>query len=74
MQNFSVALFPPTIPATGKPTFRIGTNEIYFGWPGHIKTEIFAHNDPYAERMLLEEKPLKRLGKLIIVAGGRGTH
>jgi dihydroxyacetone kinase-like protein len=62
-RTFGVALSPATVPTSGKPTFTIGENEMYFGIGAHgekgvKKTELLSAD---ATAKLLVEEVLKDL-------------
>jgi dihydroxyacetone kinase-like protein len=62
-RTFAVALSPATVPTSGKPTFTIGENEMYFGIGAHgekgvKKTELLSAD---ATAQILVEEVLKDL-------------
>lgn len=62
-RTFAVALSPATVPTSGKPTFTIGENEVYFGIGAHgekgvKKTELLSAD---ATAQILVEEVLKDL-------------
>jgi len=79
-RTFAVALSPATIPASGKPTFTIGENEIYFGIGGHgekgvKKTEILSA-DKTAEILvegIVKDLPFRSGDEVSVIVNGYGS-
>jgi dihydroxyacetone kinase-like protein len=79
-RTFAVALSPATVPTSGKPTFTIGENEIYFGIGAHgekgvKKTELLSA-DETAQILLdevLKDLPYRAGDEVNMIVNGYGS-
>ena len=79
-RTFAVALLPATVPTSGKPTFTIGENEMYFGIGAHgergvKKTELLSA-DATAQILVdevLKDLPYRKEDEVNIIVNGYGS-
>lgn len=79
-RTFAVALSPASIPATGKPTFEIGDDEMYFGIGGHgergVKKTKMLTADETTEILvdgIVKDLPFKRRDEVAVIVNGYGS-
>lgn len=79
-RTYAVALSPATVPTSGKPTFTLGENEIYFGIGAHgemgvRKTELLSADE--TTKLLVEpvvnDLPFKRGDEVNLIVNGYGS-
>lgn len=79
-RTFAVALSPATVPASGKPTFTIGENEMYFGIGAHgekgVKKTGLLSADETAEILVgavVEDLPFGSKDEANLIVNGYGS-
>jgi len=79
-RSFGVALSSATIPATGKPTFTLGENEMYFGIGAHgekgVKKTKMVSADETAEILMkgvVEDLPFRGGDEVGVIVNGYGS-
>jgi dihydroxyacetone kinase-like protein len=79
-RSYGVALSPATIPATGKPTFTLGEDEMYFGIGAHgekgVKRTKMRTADETAEMLVkgvVEDLPFRREDEVNLIVNGYGS-
>jgi len=79
-RSYGVALSSATIPATGKPTFTLGEDEMYFGIGAHgekgVKKTAMLSADETAEtlvRGVVEDLPFRRGDEVNLIVNGYGS-
>lgn len=79
-RTYAVGLSPATVPTSGKPTFTLGENEIYFGIGAHgemgvRKTELLSADE--TTKLLVEtvvsDLPFKRGDEVNLIVNGYGS-
>jgi dihydroxyacetone kinase-like protein len=80
VRSFGVALAPGTIPATGKPTFELGEDEIYFGIGAHGEKGVLLTKMMPADKAteiivseILKDLPLKSGDEVNLLINGCGS-
>jgi len=80
VRSFGVALAPGTIPATGKPTFELGEDEIYFGIGAHGEKGVLLTKIKPADEVteiiineILKDLPLKSGDEVNVLVNGCGS-
>ena len=79
-RTFAVALSPATVPASGKPTFTIGENEMYFGIGAHgekgVRKTSLLSADETAEILVdavVKDLSLRNTDEVNIIVNGYGS-
>ena len=79
-RTFAVALSPATVPTSGKPTFTIGDNEMYFGIGAHgekgVRKTALLSADETAKALtdtVVRDFPLRKGDEVDVIVNGYGS-